>query len=573
MRINGAAGFARQHRADHVANGNDFGALVAGLALRRQRVRRFTGLADGDDQAAFVHNRVAVAEFAAVVHFDRHVRQPLDHEFAGQPRVPARAAGDDLHIAESAELFVGDFYRVEKYFAGFLRNPSEQGVADRTRLLENFLLHEMLEAALFGHDRVPGDVLGGTADGPALEIKKLHSLRRDHGDLAVAQKENAARVRENRRNVAGHEKLFVAQADHDRRSQPRGHNLVRIFGRKRHERVRAGHRFHGPENGFLQRCVLREFLNQVRDDLGVRFGNESVPFGNQLFFQLDVVLDDAVVHHHDFTAAIAMRMCIFFGGSSVRRPAGVPDTIDALQGSDADGFFKVSQFPRRAANIEFAVLAHNGNSRRVVAAVFQPPEAVQNQRNDAFGTYIAYDSTHGCVSPGLPGGGVRGRQFNYASTNFARDAAGGAAVFLREGSAGKSRDQNDRRGNFGRGTLRRESVEHFEAEFFDDRIGENLLGDAFYLRLRFGAVEAIQFQHEKLSLPHAFHLGVAKRCERALNRLPLRIEDGGLQHDPDVCFHFPSRESRAIIAGPPILRPRENPRATGASRWAAETPH
>ena len=45
------------------------------------------------------------------------------------------------------------------------------------RLLEDFLLHEMLEAALFGHDRVPGDVLGLAIDGVTLKIHDANTVR------------------------------------------------------------------------------------------------------------------------------------------------------------------------------------------------------------------------------------------------------------------------------------------------------------------------------------------------------------------------------------------------------------
>ena len=47
-------------------------------------------------------DRIAVAELAAVVHFHRHARQLLDHELAGQRRVPAGAAGDDPDLPEVA---------------------------------------------------------------------------------------------------------------------------------------------------------------------------------------------------------------------------------------------------------------------------------------------------------------------------------------------------------------------------------------------------------------------------------------------------------------------------------------
>ena len=73
--------------------------------------------------------------------------------------VPTGAAGHDLHFSKVAEFVLGDVHLVEENLAGFLRNAAEKGVAHGARLLEDFLLHEMLEAALFRHDRVPGDVL------------------------------------------------------------------------------------------------------------------------------------------------------------------------------------------------------------------------------------------------------------------------------------------------------------------------------------------------------------------------------------------------------------------------------
>ncbi len=257
---------------------------MARFALGGERVGRLAGLADRDDQAVLVDDRIAIAELAAVVHLDRNLRQPLDHEFPGERRVPARAAGDDLHVAEIAEFLLGDVHLVEEHFAGFLRDPAEQRVADGARLLEDFLLHEMLEAALFRHDRIPGDVLGRARDRVAFEIAELHALRREHGHFAVAEEENAARVREDRRDVARDEKLVVAEADDDRRPQARRDDFVRVLRGDGHQGVGAGHRLHGFAHGFFERRVFREFLDQVGDDFRVGFGDELVALGRSSVF-------------------------------------------------------------------------------------------------------------------------------------------------------------------------------------------------------------------------------------------------------------------------------------------------
>src|SRR5271170_2864272 len=49
-------------------------------------------------------------------------------------------------------------------------------------------------------------------------------MRRDHRQLAMAQKEHAARVLQNRRNVAGDEVFLFTEPHHNRRAQPRRNN-------------------------------------------------------------------------------------------------------------------------------------------------------------------------------------------------------------------------------------------------------------------------------------------------------------------------------------------------------------
>src|SRR5579859_734228 len=82
-----------------------------------------------------------------------------------------------------------------------------------------------------------------------------------------------------------------------------------------------------------------------------------------------------------------------------------------------------------------------------------------------------------------------------------------------------------------------ESVDNFKAIFFDDRIGENFLGNAVELLLGFVAVPAVEIQDKEFSLTDVFDLGIAEPRECVLNGLSLGIENGALRHHPDVCFH------------------------------------
>ena len=80
-------------------------------------------------------------------------------------------------------------------------------------------------------------------------------------------------------------------------------------------------------------------------------------------------------------------------------------------------------------------------------------------------------------------------------------------------------------------------VDDFEAVFFDDRIGEDFFGDALELLLSFVAAPAVEIQDEEFSLSDVFHGGVTEPRESVMDGLALRIEDGALGHNPDVCFH------------------------------------
>ena len=151
------------------------------------------------------------------------------------------------------EFLLADVHLVEEDFAGFLRNAAEQGVANGAGLLENFLLHEMLEAALFGHDRVPGDVLGGAADRRGFRNRRGWTPCGVRTAISPSPRKKTLRVCcEDRGNVTGDEKFVFAEADDDGRSQARGDDFIRILRGDGHQRVGAGHHFDGFQDGFFQ---------------------------------------------------------------------------------------------------------------------------------------------------------------------------------------------------------------------------------------------------------------------------------------------------------------------------------
>ena len=102
------------------------------------------------------------------------------------------------------------------------------------------------------------------------------------------------------------------------------------------------------------------------------------PSSVQLLLEGQVVLDDAVVHHHHVALAVAVRVGVLLGGTPVGGPARVADAVAALHGIDADGFFQVAQLARGAAQTRRSLLvvehgdARPNRSRGIPAAAGRP---------------------------------------------------------------------------------------------------------------------------------------------------------------------------------------------------------
>ena len=296
--------------------------------------------------------------------------------------------------------------------------------------------------------------------------------RRQDGHVAVGQKIHVARVVQNARDIGRDKRLALAHADDHRRPGARGDNLVRLGRRQNPQRERAGQPLHRHAHGLFQAKrrtrrfgVLLHLFDQVRNDLRVGLGDELVALGDQFALQLEVVLDDPVVHHHDAPGAIAMRMSIFLGRPAVRGPAGVANAEGAVQRMVAQNFFQIVQLAGRARHRKpvDSRTAHR-DSGRIVTAIFEAPQPLNNDRNHLLGSYISDNAAHVWI--------------------------------LRD-------YRQDIRGSHVRDS-QLSSFLNAVREFLDDRVGEHFAGDAFHLGAgRVGAQAVGQRNGEILALAHA----------------------------------------------------------------------
>ena len=247
-----------------------------------------------------------------------------------------------------------------------------------------------------------GDV---ALDGVAVEVGELDAGEGEDGHVAVGEEVDVAGVVEDAGNVGGDEGLALADADDDGRAEAGDDDLVRLGGGEDAEGEGSGEAFDGAADGDFERDglaggfrIVLHLLDQVGDDFGVGFGDELVALIDEFAFEVEIVFDDAVVDYDDAAGAVAMGMGVLFGGAAVGGPAGVADAEGAVEGMLAEDFFEVGELAGGAADIEGgAGGAADRDACRVVAAIFEAPQALNDDGNHFSWADITNDSAHGII--------------------------------------------------------------------------------------------------------------------------------------------------------------------------------
>ena len=134
-------------------------------------------------------------------------------------------------------------------------------------------------------------------------------------------------------------------------------------------------------------------VDAMRDHFGVGFRAEGVPEVDEPGPQRLVIFDDAVVHDGD-PVARDVRMRIARGRHAVGGPAGVGDADVTLNRRRGEGVLQSLDLAHRAHAGELMLLRQHGEPGRVVAAVLEAPQALDEDRNRIAFRNNTDDSAH-----------------------------------------------------------------------------------------------------------------------------------------------------------------------------------
>src|SRR5262249_54020374 len=91
--------------------------------------------------------------------------------------------------------------------------------------------------------------------------------------------------------------------------------------------------------------------------------------------------------------AVPVRVGVLFRRAAVGGPARVTDAVVAGDRVVVDGIFERRELAGASSQLDISVV-HDRHAGRVIAAIFEAPQSVDQNRDDLFGADIADDPAH-----------------------------------------------------------------------------------------------------------------------------------------------------------------------------------
>ncbi|EHM55865.1 hypothetical protein HMPREF9080_00374 [Cardiobacterium valvarum F0432] len=277
-----------------------------------------------------------------------------------------------------------------------------EGVGNRGRLFEDFFLHVVFVAAFAGEVGALFAFAFDAGDGGTESVVYLVAVFCDARTIVFLHGDEAAGDGQEGIDVGGGKVFADAEADDHRRTVAGGDDFAGTVGGEHSDGVGAAQTGSSGEHGGVQ-VVAVMAVDEVGDDFSVGVAVEGVAARAQLVADFLVVFDDAVVDDGDAIAA-HMRVGIPFAWHAVRRPAGVGNAARAAELLFLYFGDEARHFTDGAAALNAAIVI-DGESCRVIAAIFEAFQAFEQDGGDVAFSNAGDDSAHGMLLRGVSNDG------------------------------------------------------------------------------------------------------------------------------------------------------------------------
>ena len=147
--------------------------------------------------------------------------------------------------------------------------------------------------------------------------------------------------------------------------------------------------------GGVYNVALVIVLQQLDYHLGICLRVEGNALGDQVLLDLQIVLNNPVMNHCDPAGVAEVGVGVGVRGLAVGGPTGMTDTHRT--GNAISPVGEVGQRlqpPLCLGQLQPPLRVVDGQARRVIAPIFQPGEAVQQNGGCLFGAHKSYNTTH-----------------------------------------------------------------------------------------------------------------------------------------------------------------------------------
>ncbi len=218
-----------------------------------------------------------------------------------------------------------------------------------------------------------------------------HAILGDDDHLAIVQREHLPRIRKDGRYIRSQEVVALAQTDDKGTLLAIGHNLAGLVPVDHCQGHGAFQFLHGLRNCRRQITPVL-ILDKMGNYFGVNLRTYDMTARDELFSELTVVLNDAVMHENDVAHTIAMRMRVEIAGWSVSSPTRMPYRLTSM-GQGFHQWTEVRQTPLALHGRDPRGI-QNRYPRRIVSPVFQPAQSVKYDARCLFSSYVTYNAAH-----------------------------------------------------------------------------------------------------------------------------------------------------------------------------------